>query len=1211
MCGPFKLVEKIGQGGMGEIWRGRHVNLGVEVAVKLVGGLAQAEERKRRLFRSEVRAHAGLTHPGIVEVLDFGEVDEKAEAASQGRLVSGSPYLVIEYAPGGTLRDLPALDDWSRVCSVLIQILEALAFAHARGVIHRDLKPENILYFPHVHGPGMLKLADFGIAHAVGYEGRTQGEGQKNESIAASAGSPHYMAPEQWRGQWRRFGPWTDLYQVGAMAWELICGRPPFEAGNVMALGPTHVTKPMPPLEPLFEVPAALDGWIARMSAKRPETRFRQAADAAWNLRQLGQIDEPPGPAPTNAGEPAKAEETGKRDQQADVDAGAVTQGMEFAETLRLFDANEAIESTPVNSPHSKVSQDSSEGSDSVGAYQIPPVPGTWKSPSVQRSQIPLKDAGLGLFGLREIPFVDRDDERDIVWNAVKRAIDGKLQGVLIEGPGGVGKSRLAQWISRRAHEVGACQIMSAFHNPQGSGNDGLLGMLEDYMGTWHLERDEVYELLLARVQAEFAISKGDLSPERDAAAMTELLRPTTDWDVDNRDVDRRAPRYRFAAKTEKFALLYRMLHYAASRRPALVWLDDVHWAGDALGWLEFIYERNAPMGAVFVLTAQTGEDLLPAEEAALARARKIASRANMERITLSALPQKDHTLFISRTLTLEPDLAGMVAECTSGNPLFAIQLIGDWVERGKLTPGPRGFGLAHGKSDVVPDAIRVLWDRRIQYLIEALPPDDRQPARRGLELAAALGREVHSDEWTRACAHAGIRPVDRLQERLVETGLATSRPGRWRFVHESLVEILKESAQAAGRWPSFHVACAEMLAEGTNGTSIYDLARRAEHLVRAEQTEAALEPLSDAVEAAIRRVDMDLAATLNDRQRQLFDLLGLAEDDARRAHNHLDRAEITLTQNPRKSQAITEDLAPYFASHNDDAHGRVRLLLIQAKLSLQLGQLDEGKRKLQEARDLAGELPKELQARIVRGLGHAARYEGDYELAVKYFKLSRDLYAQARMPSPTLQVESDIIYVATELGDYEGARRESLPLLEESRRQGDAHAEVQFLNCLGDAAQHLAEWDDACRYFSQALGVTRQTGNRAGEAVQLLNLGLSYLGKGDFLAARHYLKSSDLLFEDLDTTRLTPLVAAGLAACAVGRGDISLFEAELARAEEALSSTEFRSTNQAWTLGLAAQKAMEAGRPDEGRRLLRVERRVWQALQRWEQTARIDEILA
>ncbi|MFU8805226.1 MAG: protein kinase domain-containing protein, partial [Bradymonadaceae bacterium] len=302
--GPFELWGEIGAGGMGRVFKGQHPQTGVEVAVKVIS--RGADEQSRQRFRREVQAHAGLIHPNVVYLFEYGTVSAESARASGGNLVEDSPFVAMELAGAGTLRDLAPVSNYSRVQRILLEVLDGLAFSHARGVIHRDIKPENLLVFQS-DGQGeermQIKLADFGIAHAL------EQPTEDNQELASVSGTPSYMAPEQGRGQWRAYGPWTDLYAVGCVAWELICGYPPFRGPSAMAILVQHLTVDRPALKPGFPVPDGLEDWIHRAMAIDRERRFECAADAARALLSIGD---------------APAEQPGSSDQAASSDVSSL-----------------------------------------------------------------------------------------------------------------------------------------------------------------------------------------------------------------------------------------------------------------------------------------------------------------------------------------------------------------------------------------------------------------------------------------------------------------------------------------------------------------------------------------------------------------------------------------------------------------------------------------------------------------------------------------------------------------------------------------------------------------------------------------------------------------------------------------------------------------------------------------------------------------------
>jgi eukaryotic-like serine/threonine-protein kinase len=275
--GPFQLGEPIGQGSMATVWAGVHRALGTPVAVKVLAGDVRSSPRFAAWFRTEVQAVATLDHPGVIRVFDCGEVAESEEGASLGRLRAGSPWLAMELAGGGTLESITRPPPWEQLVGWLRILLEALAHAHAHGVVHRDIKPANILLSrPRDPRPG-IKLADFGIAHLQ----------REQLNASPSSGTPAYMAPEQFGGSGRDLGPWTDLYALGCVVFRLVTGRPPFLGDGLFALARAHAIDPPPRIRQGPIVAGGFEQWLRRLVAKQPAARYRTAPDAAHALEEV------------------------------------------------------------------------------------------------------------------------------------------------------------------------------------------------------------------------------------------------------------------------------------------------------------------------------------------------------------------------------------------------------------------------------------------------------------------------------------------------------------------------------------------------------------------------------------------------------------------------------------------------------------------------------------------------------------------------------------------------------------------------------------------------------------------------------------------------------------------------------------------------------------------------------------------------------------
>jgi hypothetical protein len=245
---------------MAVVYLARQADLDRQVALKELGSFHHSEQAFAERFVRESRVVGSLNHPNVVTVYEYFEHE-------------GTPYIAMEYVERGSLRAWVGRLSLAQVAGVFEGVLAGLAHAARRGIVHRDLKPENLM----VTADGAIKIADFGIAKAL----NQATVGQLLTATGTTVGTPTYMAPEQAMG--REVGPWTDLYSVGVIAYELLVGRVPFhDVDTPMAILMRHVNEPIPPPRSLNpDLDPDLAAWIERLLAKAPEERFR-SAHQAW-----------------------------------------------------------------------------------------------------------------------------------------------------------------------------------------------------------------------------------------------------------------------------------------------------------------------------------------------------------------------------------------------------------------------------------------------------------------------------------------------------------------------------------------------------------------------------------------------------------------------------------------------------------------------------------------------------------------------------------------------------------------------------------------------------------------------------------------------------------------------------------------------------------------------------------------------------------------
>lgn len=1005
---------------MAEVWRGVHVGEEMPAAIKVLTGPRARDEAFVRALKNEINAVARLDHPGIIVLYDRGEVTADAAEQSAGRLTQGSPWFAMEMCSHGALSPRRFPLPWHTTRLLLLSLLDALAHAHARGVIHRDLKPGNILLSaPDDPRPG-LKLSDFGIAQALDGDGG---------GADAHSGTPRYMAPEQFAGRARAIGPWTDLYALGCIAYQLAVGSPPF-SGDPLRLAVAHSHDPVPPMRSVDEgFPAGYEAWVLRLLEKEPRDRSRVAADAAWALLQLAPDDDvtgksgswadalrslrprplypddetsgrgelprddtdehtldsdggeetPPPPAgpgdddetgpqqapvarpedvraardagdqPTSPGragraslsptapvehpfaaaaEPAGDSALHDEDPFAQMLAAAapaegrdddVTTSARFRRPPTRSASNQALVATTATTATKKLDDDQhDEGVDDdaerpstdpwtwgpkspwtelvalqeqrarrdVDVYapiggslspsarragnellaplekarapvEPPPLPPSWRRPD-EDEVLPgaartrrLLGAGLGLFGLRQPPFVGRLVERSRLWALLRRAhahTPGQRPHdsvVVVRGPAGVGRSRLAEWFAERAAEVGAAHAVIAHHGVDDGGFAGLVGAL--------------------------------LRQARAAGLKDGALRVALETAWPSLDGDDIAALARFfedparLSRPEAHALLRRALGAIAIDRPVVLVIEDAHAALDAVVFAAALGSGSvrgsggdlARRGVVAIV--DVGDEALAEQpQAALAigalcaaadavdvdvgdadlddkdDAVDVDDESTVAVLALRPLPERYHRLLVEGLLGLEPGLVELVARRSAGSPRFAVELVGDLVERGVLEPAPSGFALRSGAAVEVPDDVHAAWTTRLLRLLSTLPAD----ARSCLELGALLGRDGDEREWREVCVAAGLQgahgTIAAVTDALERARFLVVDHGTLRFASAALRESMVRLAQEAGRAERWHLVIASVL-QRAGRTTLTDRERCARHLLLAGQVREAL----------------------------------------------------------------------------------------------------------------------------------------------------------------------------------------------------------------------------------------------------------------------------------------------------------------------------------------------------------------------------------
>ncbi|MFO0696501.1 MAG: protein kinase [Polyangiales bacterium] len=1133
--GAFELVEPLGQGGMGTVYRAVHGKERVPVAVKVMSAEYAREPKALAAFRREVRAVAALSHPNIVSVLDHEVIPPDVTVAEGFTLVPGSPYLVMELAEA-TLGSRPPPYEWQAVRDVLLALLDALAHAHSHGIIHRDIKPANVLWVRNPDGRGLRpKLSDFGLAHAMAGE----------SEFARAAGTPAYMAPEQFRAQTRDFGPWTDLYSFGVLAYSLAAGRKPFEDKEDAVLAERHLKDPPPPLVARFAVPDGFERFLGRLLEKSPLRRYRFAADAAYALRELGEpvddfevtsrvtlrSDLFPELSAIELGDPmdrlrsVESIESLDGPTETTPTIGARPAAESVHDTMRNVDGLDSSSfATSSLTAKPRKAQAPARPTFDPELHRPPPIPETWRR-ATEPMPRHLLGAGLGLFGLRAMPLVGRTRERDMLWHTLGRvAGEHRPEAIVLVGPAGYGKTGLAEWFQRRAHEVGAAHTLSAVHDRGARRRRTLVELARQHLAVrgldWAGASQRVRQYLAAH----------GVTDELERRALTDLVASSA--------ADGRATRA--MPMTAEHALLLRLLERAAVDRPVVVRLEDVQWGSDTLSFVEYVLDdANAPV--LFVLTAQ--DEAIASDPAMKQKLAAFSRRLDVTYLPIGPLSPQDHGQLVRHMLHLGGSLADAVVERTAGNPLFARELVGDWVQRGVLVLGEEGFVLREGEQANLPDDLYDVWLAHVEATLR--DPESERPA---LELAALLGLRVDAAEWRLACELAGFALPNGLVDRMLASRLVflDEEPGyegapSFRFAHGMLRECLERSAVERGIAETLEAAIADSLLPRFETGEVDVAERLAHHLRRAGRLAEALEPLRACAELLVVRGEYDRALDVLDLRDATIAELGLPAGHHAVDESLLGRAEVKAARGAFDEAAELCERALAHAEKHGHDDVIPRALSLGGTVAWHRGDAKTAEDRLTEALqrfDKLG-LPSEA-ARCLRGLAVIAAQEGRAEVAFNAFLASLELCRH--LDDPYGVAASLIGMGLSDPTTPNGNPRPVEEALDVCEGRGYVYGVAQAMNALGEIARREGRLADAGTLLRRALEVSRGLGARYQETVFGLNLALSLVAGGRLREARTELGECQRRAERYAHRDVLFTIHAATLRCLVGAPDPKAF---------------------------------------------------------------------
>ncbi len=1151
LAGRYRLLDELGQGGMGTVWRAFDTLARREVALKRLRAEFVEDARLRRRLRREARAVARLEHPNIVRLYDLGEDAD------------GAPFLAMEMVRGRPLRPVGlAVREWAVLAGYADQMLAALAFAHARGVVHRDLKPDNIFVTEGPHHDDLLKLLDFGFARV---------EDDTDDQLTAVAkdvfGTPTYMAPEQATGD-DEVGPRSDLYSLAVVVWELVSGAPPFVGSTGTAIVVQHVTAAPPPLvarEGLV-VPPGLEAVLRRALEKEPARRFDNAGEMR---RALAALEDDRSLTLTNA-QPLANVTTGERSAIPDPDPVDDTGTLTVARPLARDDG----------------------------------------------------------------PLLGREVLQRWLWDRVVDVCEaGTLRAALLDGPTGVGRTRLLAWLRQTLAEGGWMTVAGGRCRP-GGGGGGLAEALRGALGLADVKADGAPEALRAALSLLGDDGRADLD------ALVALLWPGGHVPV---------------ALARSLRVVERVVRLVAARRPLLITLDDLHRAdGVELALLEhLLFQLGHRPAPVLVVAARRveGTGLLPSTTSPDAVTALLMRRPDLfelrDVVRLDDLTM-GHVLLERQRLTPEA-LAGLV-QAARGNPLYGVQALSYLTEVGALRPQDDAFFVAPGAPQL-PRSLVALMRARLEVALDGRGHDLRAV----VEWLALLGDVVPFGLAESSARRAGLE-IERLErglDRLVRLGVLVDEAGdAFAFVNPLIREAVLEDMAGRADVAGLHGCVAEAKAEWhglTPGPAAVDVAG---HFASAGRTEEALEYLMLAAEHARETFQFGAAGAWYGEAERLVAGMARPERAATvRADIRLGLATMALAnRDPLRAGRLAGGLLEW-ARQAADAPRTVAALCLVGEAQVALGQGNEAEPALAEAaRLLEGTTDVQGIARVQLARGRAAVQRGAMNAARAHFSEAGDLFcaerdvrgeAACRRALGELAVRADdrptaleqlkeAVRLAELAGDPMLQAQASWRLGELMRQGGQAQAAAaryavavegyaaasneagvgRSLRGLADA-QRVQGHPDAQSSYQRAIEVFRRLSDSFQLAICYTQLGRLAADAGELEAAEAAFERALGALEAFDDPVRQGVLHAFLARIAQRRGDLTARDSRLAAALAVDAARPLVVNEWPRVLEEIASALRDEGGRDQAAVLLRRAVEVWTALRRPEDTARCRQSLA
>lgn len=1079
VAGRFSILDLIGEGGVGSVYTALQESLDRVVALKVLQSQVAFTPRARRRFGREARAVARLNHPYIAAVYDFGTDNDDQTL-----------WLAMEYVDGRSMthlkRDEP---DFGRLLNVTDQILSSLSAAHARGIIHRDLKPSNILLTLDDEGKEISKLVDFGLAATRSDAQRLSLEnapgGLDEASDAGKSvlmGTPRYMAPEIFKRQ--PVDQRVDLYALGVILYEIICGTPPYPGDDPRKVMKGHLKKPVPRLRPRdgYDIPPEFEKIIYTLLAKEPDDRFGDANEVRSALQRV----------------------------VADLSFGPWAAGA-FGDT----------------SGFPGIGNISNPGFLSAfGAQTIPPA----------LVDANAGDNSRGGFVGAQSPLVGRQTERRMFENHIRTTVrKGSGALVFIEGEEGIGKSRLSQWVRVRVEESGVMRAVEGTFTRNAGGFDGVRAVLDQLLGTAEVAYDSLGDVIYGKLNRwRFG--------EDEIETAIELMRPENDdtlFEQTGPANDRRV-----SQQERVFAVIERIFRHVARERPLLLAFENFHLASSTtFSFLEHLAVglHLDPSPILVVGTIRREEiDSVPELRDALVRLGRFGTEVH--RIKLGPLDREDAAALATKLLPVGDDLANRLAERSGGNPLHLVQILRYLRETDKIRYENDKWRVVKGVdlAQEVPDELSELMRYRTDRVAERFP--EPGVIRSVLDRCAILGTRfdyrllrafLEADPDASDCLDQLDEALEHLVKENIIREVGHSAEDILEFQHALMRDVLLKDLDARRTVRKLHSLAAEVKVGFYGSRSRQHGMEIAEHYRRARDMHGVYYHTVKAAQSAMSTSDLRSAVRLYRDARELAALEDSFEDGLEEMESLQEVSTVLRSDEVSLEVANLElRLAEY-----DAAREHYRALLRSAEwaaaawsrwglgeLALKQGELDEAEgwfdAAVKEASSNESEQAEQIVTRARFGLGTVAHLRGDVGAAAE---ILTEVLNRAQKLSDK-QLEGDILRTLAAAvfahGDVDRAEiyRRRASILAEANDDREAMAHMALHN--SRYYRRIGNPTRAQESASEAMQIYEDIGKRHSIAHCLLELGTISFGRGNYKDSAKHLREAHRLYEAFEDRR-------------------------------------------------------------------------------------------